>query len=129
MYKRLVAVACASILFAGCASVPLEDDATTNQAKAFNPPSKGHAGLYIYRSGALGGALKKDVWVDGECVGETAPDVFFIKKWPVIKPIRFQLNQSFLRMYYRWQQRVVKTTLLNNILNWVYLSAVPVWKK
>ncbi|KUI99307.1 DUF2846 domain-containing protein [Vibrio sp. MEBiC08052] len=80
MYKKLVAIACASILFAGCASVPLEDDATTNQAKAFNPPSKGHAGLYIYRSGALGGALKKDVWVDSECVGETAPDVFFYKE-------------------------------------------------
>jgi hypothetical protein len=80
MYKRLVTIACASVLFAGCATVPLEDDATTSQAKAFNPPSEGHAGLYIYRTGALGGALKKDVWVDGECVGETAPDVFFYKE-------------------------------------------------
>ncbi|RYZ79782.1 MAG: DUF2846 domain-containing protein, partial [Moraxellaceae bacterium] len=37
----------------------------------------GKSGLYVYRSGAFGGALKKDVWVDGQCVGETAPNIFF----------------------------------------------------
>ncbi len=33
--------------------------------------------MYIYRSGSLGGALKKDIWVDGKCIGESAPNVFF----------------------------------------------------
>lgn len=46
-------------------------------AKEFNPPEEGKSGLYIYRSGSFGGALKKDIWVNEECVGESAPNVFF----------------------------------------------------
>lgn len=49
----------------------------STKAKEFNPPSAGNSGLYIYRDSFVGGALKKDIWVDGKCVGESAPDVFF----------------------------------------------------
>ncbi len=69
-----------SFMFAGCASVPMESDEKTNMAKNFNSPLDGNAGLYIYRSGSFGGALKKDVWVDGKCIGETAPNVFFYEE-------------------------------------------------
>ncbi|MEW8296809.1 MAG: DUF2846 domain-containing protein [Candidatus Thiodiazotropha sp.] len=27
-----------------------------------------------------GGSLKKDVWIDGKCIGETAPGVFFYEE-------------------------------------------------
>ncbi len=77
MYKKLILIALVSSLFAGCASVPMETPKKDAEAKKFNSPSKGNAGLYIYRSGSFGGALKKDVWIDGKCIGETAPDVFF----------------------------------------------------
>ncbi len=77
MYKKLVAITVASSLFAGCASVPLESVEKSNAAKQFAAPAEGTAGLYIYRSGSFGGALKKDVWVDGDCIGQTAPNVFF----------------------------------------------------
>jgi Protein of unknown function (DUF2846) len=77
MYKKLALIALASSLFAGCASVPMASKEDSNKAKAFNLPSGENAGLYIYRAGGLGGALKKDVWIDDKCVGETAPNMFF----------------------------------------------------
>ena len=71
-----------SFLFgaAGCASVPMESAERTITAKKFNPPSEGSSGLYIYRPSSLGGALKKDIWVDGKCIGESAPYVFFYEE-------------------------------------------------
>ena len=69
-----------STLAAGCASVPMESAERTTTAKKFNPPSEGSSGLYIYRPSSLGGALKKDIWVDGKCIGESAPYVFFYEE-------------------------------------------------
>jgi len=80
MLKKIALLALVSILFAGCASVPMESVERTAEAKQFNPPSEGSSGLYIYRDSSFGGALKKDVWVDGECIGETAPNVFFYEE-------------------------------------------------
>lgn len=64
----------------GCANVAMEAPEKNEIAKKFNSPSTGNAGLYVYRSGSFGGALKKDVWLDGKCVGETAPNVFFFEE-------------------------------------------------
>ena len=80
MYKKKVLLTLTSVLFTGCVSIPMENDEKSNFAKEFNPPSEGNAGLYVYRAGSFGGALKKDVWVDGKCIGETAPDVFFYEE-------------------------------------------------
>lgn len=77
MYNKLLLVILTSALFAGCASVPTEPTEVADKAKQFSAPSEGSSGLYIYRHGSFGGALKKDIWVDGDCVGETAPNVFF----------------------------------------------------
>ena len=65
------------IVMTGCASVPMETADKNSIAKKFNPPSEGSSGLYIYRNSFVGTALKKDIWVDGKCIGETAPDIFF----------------------------------------------------
>lgn len=80
MIKQITGAAALSLLLAGCVSVPMADPAASSKAKQFAPPSPGQAGLYIYRSGSFGGALKKDIFVDGQCVGESAPDVFFYKE-------------------------------------------------
>jgi len=64
-------------LLTGCATVRMEDKAASERAKQFAQPSSGQAGLYVYRDSAFGAALKKDVWVDGKCLGESAPNVFF----------------------------------------------------
>lgn len=67
-----------SLLMSGCASVSTVSEGETSTAKEFQPPTEGSAGVYIYRTKyAPGGALKKDIWIDGACIGETAPGVFF----------------------------------------------------
>jgi hypothetical protein len=66
-----------ALLISGCASVDMTSKAESAKAKEFNSPSQGNAGVYIYRNSFVGKALKKDIWVDGKCIGESAPDVFF----------------------------------------------------
>jgi hypothetical protein len=58
----------------------MESTEKSDIARQFNAPSEGNAGLYIYRKGGFGGALKKDIWVDGKCVGESAPNTFFYEE-------------------------------------------------
>ena len=67
----------AALLISGCASVEMASKEESSKAKEFNPPGQGNAGVYIYRDSFVGQALKKDVWIDGKCIGESAPDVFF----------------------------------------------------
>ena len=76
---KVITMAAAVMLLVGCASVPMANKAASDQAKRFAVPADGTAGLYIYRDGSFGASLKKDVWVDGECIGESAPNVFFYK--------------------------------------------------
>lgn len=61
----------------GCATVEMESKEVSDRIKSFAPPSSGNAGLYIFRAGSFGGALKKDIRVNERCVGESAPNTFF----------------------------------------------------
>jgi len=65
------------LTLSGCVSVPLDSRDNTQQAKAFSAPAEGHAGVYIYRNSFAGQALKKDLWIDGKCIGESSNKVFF----------------------------------------------------
>lgn len=80
MIRKFAITAFTISVLVGCASVPMESEQTAQQAKEFNPPADGNAGLYIYRDSSMGSALKKDIWVDNECVGESAAKVFFYKE-------------------------------------------------
>jgi hypothetical protein len=80
MNKHIATAALTAVLVSGCASVPMESKDASTQAKQFNPPSAGNAGLYVYRDSFVGKALKKNLWVDGKCLGESAPDVFFYEE-------------------------------------------------
>ena len=77
MKRSVLFAACAAIILSGCASVDMASKAESAKAKEFNPPGKGNAGVYIYRDSAIGKALTRDLWIDGKCVGESGPDVFF----------------------------------------------------
>jgi hypothetical protein len=80
MLKMISLALVAAFALGGCASVPMESLEKSNNAKQFNPPSDGNSGLYIYRDSFVGKALKKDIWVDDKCIGETAADMFFYEE-------------------------------------------------
>lgn len=70
-------VVTAVLLISGCASVEMASKEESARSKEFNAPSQGNAGVYVYRDSFIGRALKKDIWIDSKCIGESAPDVFF----------------------------------------------------
>lgn len=80
MFRSLIIISLVSALFTGCATVPMESKVVSANAKSFSPPTDGNAGLYIYRSSGVGAQLKKDIWIDNKCIGESAPNVFFYEK-------------------------------------------------
>ena len=83
-------------LLSGCASVQMESEVASNKAKEFNSPSEGMSGVYIYREDThLGAALKKDVWIDGKCIGETAKGVYFYEEVEGNKEHKFSTESEF----------------------------------
>lgn len=84
-----------SVLLTGCASVKMEDKTASDRAKQFSAPSSGNAGLYIYRNLGIGAALKKDIRVDGKCIGESAPGVFFLTEVSGDKPHEVTTESEF----------------------------------
>ena len=80
----------------GCSSVPMESAEKANIAKEFNAPSLDTAGIYVYRKDTLAGAaLKKDVWIGQDCVGETAKGVFFYKEVPGNESLEVATESEF----------------------------------
>jgi len=75
--KKLVCAMLVGAVLTGCASVKMESKEASDRAKQFAQPGPGNAGVYVYRDSFVGKALKKDVWIDEKCVGESGPDVFF----------------------------------------------------
>jgi hypothetical protein len=69
-----------SVYLTGCATVPIAPTADDHLRKQFSAPSEGTAGLYIYRNSSFGAALKKEISIDGQTVGATAPMTYFYKE-------------------------------------------------
>ncbi len=76
----LAGLLAASMLFTGCASVPLGDPKVDAQLKTFAAPPADKSGIYVYRNSFVGQALKKDVHINGERLGETANKVYFYRQ-------------------------------------------------
>jgi len=85
----------AALLISGCASVDMATKEESAKAKEFKQPSADKAGVYIYRNSFVGKALKKDVFVDGKCIGESAPDVFFYTEVKGGQPHKIDTESEF----------------------------------
>jgi len=77
--SRLFAALLLSLALAGCASVPMGDPKQDAAAKTFQVPAD-KAGIYVYRNESIGTAVKMDVIIDGQNIGETAARTFFYKE-------------------------------------------------
>ncbi|QSX41214.1 DUF2846 domain-containing protein [Shewanella cyperi] len=82
MFKKISIIMSlvAVTLLSGCASVPMASNDEDKAVKEFQKPQDGKAGLYIYRNTFVGQALKKNVYINGKLVGETANKTFFYKE-------------------------------------------------
>lgn len=78
MTKFLAVVALSAVL-AGCASVPMADPQQDAALKTFTiAPNK--AGVYVYRNESMGGAVRMDVLIDGQPIGQTAAKTYLYKE-------------------------------------------------
>lgn len=77
MLKVVTITLTSTFLLSACASVPLASPEDTALAKTFAAPPTGKAAIYFYRDSFMGQALKRDISIDGKCVGKTANNMFF----------------------------------------------------
>lgn len=69
-----------SLLLTGCATTVMDSTENDAKAKQFEAPNTGMSGIYIYRDSYLGSALKKNLYIDDDFIGESAPKVYFYKQ-------------------------------------------------
>lgn len=96
MKKLLLASVVAAISLTGCSSVPMESEEKAELVKKFNAPAEGNAGIYVFRKDAfVGSALKKDIWIDKECLGQSGNGVFFYKEVPSNEKLEISTESEF----------------------------------
>lgn len=112
MFKRLFAVAGLALIMTGCASVPLADSSKDAELKHFAANSE-KAGVYIYRNETFGAAVKMDVSVNGEPLGQTAAKTYLFTELPEGKhticseaenTAELEVDVAKGRLYYIWQE-------------------------
>lgn len=94
MLKLAASAACVMVM-AGCANVPMAPAESNQKAKTFAAPEEGKSGLYIYRDSFAGKALKKDVYINGKCLGQTADRVFFYTQVAGDQPHKLSTESEF----------------------------------
>ena len=76
--KKLLIAAAVAVNLVGCASVNMADAGQDAAAKQFQV-APNQAGIYVYRNESFGAAVKMDVSVDGQPVGQTVANAYIYK--------------------------------------------------
>lgn len=77
--KRIVMSLAVVAALSGCASVPMGDPARDAAAKTFTVPAD-KAGIYVFRNESMGAAVRMDVAIDGQPIGQTAAKTYLYKE-------------------------------------------------
>ena len=75
--KKSVLAVITTLFLASCATVPQGDPTRDAQLKTFAPPPETKAGIYIYRPGGFGSAVKRSLFIDDERIGDSAPNFYY----------------------------------------------------
>lgn len=85
-----------TIIFTGCASKGnLASKEVSESTKLFSQPKEGYSGIYIYRDSILGGALKKDLFINDKFIAESSPKMFFYEEVEGDKEHKFSTESEF----------------------------------
>jgi uncharacterized protein YceK len=76
-YTLVLLAVLSSLVLSGCATVPMASKEADDKAKTFSLATNDKASLYIFRDSTFGGALKKKLKIDGQVIGESAPETYF----------------------------------------------------
>jgi len=68
-----------ALAISGCASVPMGDPKQDAALKSFSI-AQDKAGIYVYRNESIGAAVRMDVSVDGQPIGQTAAKTYLYKE-------------------------------------------------
>lgn len=77
--KSLISTVVISLSLVGCASVNMGDAKQDAALKTF-VIAKDKAGVYIYRNESMGAAIKMNVELDGQSIGQTASNTYLYKE-------------------------------------------------
>lgn len=77
--RSLIALIALSLSLGGCASVNMGDAKQDAALKTFAIP-KDKAGVYIYRNESMGAAVKMNVELNGQSIGQTAANTYLYKE-------------------------------------------------
>lgn len=77
--KKLLALAVLALNLVGCATVNMGDPKQDADLKTFTVP-KDKAGVYVYRNETMGAAIKMNVEMDGQPIGQTGANTYLYKE-------------------------------------------------
>ncbi|MFZ2988651.1 DUF2846 domain-containing protein [Ideonella sp.] len=110
--KKFVFAMIVSAVLSGCASVNMGTPQQDAAAKTFKAPTD-KAGIYVYRNESMGGAVKMDVAIDGQAVGQTVANTYLYKEVAPGKHIisskaentdSLEVDAKPGALYYVWQE-------------------------
>jgi Protein of unknown function (DUF2846) len=78
--KKLFASLFITSTLIGCASVPMGDAKQDAALKTFTAPAPTKAGIYVFRNETMGAAIKMNVAIDGQLIGQTASKTYLYKE-------------------------------------------------
>lgn len=109
--KPVLAVA-VTLQLVGCASVNMADSQQDAAAKQFKVAAN-QAGIYVYRNESMGAAVKMDVSINGQPVGQTVANTYIYKAVPPGKTVitskaenteTLEIDAKPGALYYIWQE-------------------------